>query len=196
MSANGYGTDYGTNYGNMTEPELPDNVLSGAFYRLATVAEELTDTVLDDIKTGAQTITYIGNTHDGFETDLDWDEYSVNPSSGAVTQQFRSHVGYTLTCNTFATPGLEQLEEAELVDTSTGQIIPKNLIEGVLVEVFDQDPRVAIDAGEDEVETIVFPNADITIDGLDYGESDAGEYPLEITVNDHPYVMSYRDEPV
>ena len=176
-------------------PELPDNVLSGAFYRLATVDADIDDTVLDDIKTGSQTVTYIGNTHDGFETDLDWDEFSVNPSSGAVTQQFRTHVGYTLTCNTFATPGLEQLEDAGLVDTSTGQIVPKNLIGGVLIEVFDEDPRVVDDAGEDPVDTLVFPNADITIDGLTYGETDAGEYPLEININDHPYVMSYRDEP-
>ena len=179
----------------MTDPELPDNVLSGAFYRLGVVDDDIDDPVLDDIKAGEQEATYIGNTHDGFETDLSWDDFSLNPSSGAVTQQFRTHVGYTLTCGTFATPGMEQLEDAGLVDTESGQIIPKNLVGGVIVEVFDQDPRVALNADEEPVEVIVFPNADITIDGLTYGENDAGEYPLEINVNDHPYLMSYRDDP-
>lgn len=179
----------------MTDPELPDNVLSGAFYRLGTVDDDIDDTVLDAIKTGDQTVSYIGNTNDGFETEVDWEDFSVNPSTGAVTQQYRTHVAYTLSCGTFATPGMEQLEDAGLVDTSTGQIIPKNLIGAVVVEVFDQDPRIALDADEDPVEVIVYPNADITIDGLEYGETDAGEYPLEINVNDHPYLMSYRDEP-
>lgn len=176
----------------MTDPELPDNVLSGGFYRLGTVDADIDDTVLDDIKTGAQEVTYIGNTHDGFETDFDWNEFDVNPSSGGVTQQYKTHVGYTLTSNTFATPGLEQLEDAGIVDTSTGQVTPRNRVEGVVIEVFEEDPR---NTDAEAVDTIVFPNTEIALNGQEYGEDSAGEYELEITANDHPYLMSYRDEP-
>ncbi|AFZ73043.1 hypothetical protein [Natronobacterium gregoryi] len=173
------------------EPELPDNVISGAYHRLGVVdADELGDDVLDGIKAGEQEVTYIGNTHDGFEADVDWSEFDVNPSAGQVTQQFRTHVGYTLTTNTFATPGLEQLENAGLVDTSTGQLQPKQLEGAMVSEVYENDPRHE----DSPIETIVWPNVDITIDGLEYAEDDAGELPLEVTVNDHPYFMSFRDE--
>lgn len=174
-----------------SEPELPDDVLSGAFYRLGVVDSEIDEQTLDDIKDGTEEPTYVGNTHDGFESDIDWQEFDVNPSTGAVTQQYSTHVAYTLSCNTFATPGTEQLENAGLVDDSSGQILSKNKVEGVVVEVFDEDPRNA----DDWVETIVFANVEIRLDGLEYGEDDAGELPLEMTVNDHPYLMSHRDDP-
>lgn len=178
----------------MTDPELPDNVLSGAFYRLGTVDDDIDDATLDDIKDGSEEPTYIGNTHDGFDTDVDWEEFDVNPSTGAVTQQYRTHRAYTLSCGTFATPGLEQLEDAGFVDTTTGKVTPSAKVGGVVVEVFDHDPREAVN-NDGEVETIVYPNAQLTIDGIEYGESDAGEYPLEILVNDDFYVMSYRADP-
>ena len=177
----------------MTEPTVPDSVISGAFHRLGIVdEEELTDQVLDDIKTGEQTITYIGNTHEGFEGDIDWNEFEISPSTGAVTQTFRTHVNYTFSTGTFATPDLEQLEDTELVDTESGQLFPRSNFTALVSEVYDGDPR---EAGAEPVETIVWPSVEITLDGMEYAGDDAGNLPFEFTVNDHPYFMSYRDEP-
>ena len=177
----------------MPDPELPDNVLSGAFHLLGVVnEEELTEQVLDDIKTGTQDVDYIGNTHDGFEGDVDWNEFDVSPSSGMVTQTYRTHVSYEFETNTFATPSVEQLEDAGLVDTSSGQIFPSSTFVAAISEVYDGDPR---EEGAEPIETFVWPSVEITIDGLSYPGDAEGEYPLMMNVNDHPYLMSYRDEP-
>ena len=177
-------------------PDLPEYVLSGAYYRLGIVDESLDDSTLDDIKTGDQEVTYVGNTHDGFESETDWEDFSVNASTGNVTQQSRTHVAYTLSTNHFATPGNEHLADAGLVDETTGQLQPSARVGAVVAEIYDQDPRKVVEDAElDVVDTLVLPNAQVTLDGVEYGESDAGDWELEILVNDHPYLMSYREEP-
>ncbi|AXR78985.1 hypothetical protein [Natrarchaeobaculum sulfurireducens] len=172
--------------------DLPDNVITGGNHRVGTIDADVDEAVLDDIMTGEQEVTYVGNAHDGFEIDNDWEEFSVNPASGSITFQGRTHKAQTLTTNHFSTPGLEHFEDAGLVDTETGELTEKAVVGGVVLESFDDDPS---ETDAEPVETFVFANCEIAAEGLDYGETDPGNTELTIYIRGKKYALGFRDEP-
>ena len=168
----------------MASSEVYGDATTGAYYEVATVSNLWEDTEEEE--------TYIGNTHDGWESDFDYEEFDVNPSSKGITFAGSLHAAIELEFSTFYSPGFDQLEDGGLTeDTENGtQINPVSDHEALRVYVFDQDPSQFDSAEEGAVDVITYPNVELRLDNMEFGDDSAGELPFHAKVREFPVVES------
>lgn len=169
-------------------PEAYPDAFNGEYWELYRQVPNTTDAGVD------WDYIAIGYTHAGISPiDADAEEWSIQPSTGEVTQQYRGHREFGVEISSFATVDLPALNETGLLDAD-GVMQFHETWEGARVVVYDRGPDKYPDAAP--IEGIHLPAFDPSLDELDFQQGDSGDINWSANVNGRPQVLSHSADPI